>query len=81
MDNFGFVAGLVLPRRDSPARLGKRLNGNGLVIRGSFLPGVGQFVNVYCNFDGKQAVEQYIGTPVTWQIVPPENQDRHGPIF
>jgi hypothetical protein len=79
MDDFGFVACLVLPQRRSPGVLGRVLSGNGWVIRGRFLPGVGQPVNVYCNYDGKRIVERYFGSTITWQIVPPEKQVRGGP--
>lgn len=79
MDNFGFVACLILPQRRSSGILGRKLNHNGYVIRGQFMPGVGQPVNVYCNYDGKRIVERHFGAAITWQIIPPEKQVRGGP--
>jgi hypothetical protein len=73
--NFGFVTTIFLPQRRSPGVVGRKLNGNGIVLRAKyFLPGVGIATKIICNWEGRKIVEKHVGQQLTWAIQHPDEE-------
>jgi len=78
--DFGFVATVFLPQRRSPGIVGRKLNGNGIVLRAKyFLPGVGICTKIICNLEGREIVEKHLGQRLTWAIQHPDNVEMSAP--
>jgi hypothetical protein len=74
MKDFGFVTTVFLPQRRSPGIVGRKLRGNGIVLRAKyFLSGVGIATKIICNLEGCKIVEKHLGQRLTWKIQHPDN--------
>ena len=75
-----YISLVFLPQRRSPGIVGRKLNGNGIVLRARyFLPGVGIATKIICNAEGREIVEKHFGQRLTWAIQHPDDGEMSPP--